>query len=151
MNIDNINKMNNLVSEQKHKEQELEDIKDEIRDIRSKCEHISVKVANLQIDNVTYCLFCGKRVTRQRNYFIDAHNYKKDIYGDGFTDKERVDRLHDLQSIALDLYKGNSNLDNEELSKELKRVIEEEKEQAQRNKVLKNVLGKWVGLWMSKK
>ena len=150
MNIDNIKKINNLMKEKEELENKLAQTKDDIAEIRSKCHHIPVKVANLQINNVAYCLFCGKRVTRQRDYFIDAHTFKYAEYGDGFTEKDRANRLKDLQNEALKLYNVKGNLDNEEMVKELKEIIKASNNKSNEDEVLKKVLGKWIGIWMSK-
>ena len=151
MNIDNIKHINELCEKKEELEEELANIKDEIAQVRSECNHIPVKVSNLQIENLRYCLLCRKRVTRQKAYRIDAHNYKVEKYGDGFTEKQRQGRLKDLQNIALKIYEKNENIDNQEMCKEIKRAIEESNMEFERNKVIKKVLGEWVNIWMSKR
>ncbi len=74
------------------------------------------------------CLGCGEKFgSFDPMEAIDASNYKDDVYKEGFTERQKTDRLQDLRAYAIRWLKNNPTMQKEDLKKELLNEINMQK------------------------
>ena len=121
--MDRINKIQYnsvLIQRQIELEKNLTKVNGEIKKMQSECDHLNVILGRDEKYEYKKCLFCEKMVSNGTNLpTLDATGYKKELYGTGTIQEDRIRRLNELKNEAISILKTNPQISNENLCKEL--------------------------------
>ncbi len=90
------------------------------------CNHIVVYLGYDEDNSFCTCLLCEKDGPKSNYKIINATKFKKPLYGDGETYKNRARRLKEVQNIALRISRKNPEITEIELIEEITSVIEKD-------------------------
>lgn len=131
MDIKNLKYNNTLYKNQIRLKNELNMVNKELENQQNICEHIPVCVGfeglfKYRDNSYCYCALCRSSHFDSSTKYrpINACDYKKDKYGQGFWDEERDLRLDEINRLALDIVAENPNISVDELKESLEEIIE---------------------------
>ena len=109
-----------LIQRQISLDKDLTKVNLELKKEQSECEHLNVILGRDDKYEYKKCLFCEKMVSNGTDLpTLDATSYKKELYGTGTIQEDRIRRLNDLKNEAISILKSNPQITNENLCKEL--------------------------------
>ena len=113
MNIKNLEISQELFRNKNTCEKHLEELNDRINQNASNCKHFPVIVTK-GTNTSPRCLTCGIKLNRIKGIIPDASDYKEEKYGEGYNERQRLERLNDLRAYAINwLYKNTDANDIE--------------------------------------
>ena len=128
-----------LIARKIHLQNELGIVIQEIKEIQESCDHVIISLGyyGTPETKITECFFCGDKVVREVNYpYIDAMEFKREMYHDGACSQDRQSRLNEVQEIWIECVENNPGISREEIIAKVQAEINKEA----KNKVMEKTL-----------
>lgn len=131
MDILNLKYNKELMKTKSRLEKELKMISEEIEKSQESCNHIKVCLGwngpyQYRDTSIHLCLLCRDYDPDTKYKTVDATNYKKLQYSHGEFERDREERLLELQELTMNMMMENPSTTEEEIVEKLNEIIQED-------------------------